>query len=631
MIGEEGLRMSLSQEFNLDEIVEIHSEEQKIVFDMDESCCDRYPIVLPGKNLTLYHDNERINSPELITENIVLHYELPEEEARKEIDLEITENELKAYIEISFQPAKHYELIFEETRDGILIEGREHQKEDEENIQITEKEIKKILGDGGVFYGINEEKIDEIVSRGKQGKFLVAEGKYPEEGMDAHIEERLPSRNHNKDDVLKSDKIDHYRNIIGSILPGEVVAEKIKLVEGKPGKTVTGKEIPPPQVKDIKLTPGENIQLSEDGLKAISLIAGRPEIIEKNSEVIVKVLHQYIISGDLDKNEGSVEFKGDLIVKGNIQDYFGAKTEGNIFVKKNVNNGDLQAGQNVFIGGNVVGTEIHAGTTGQFDQKQLKTEKLFNEMHQFYQQRFQDLFARRNSGNFKIKKELNKLRQVMIENKEFKDSVMELNVLMKNIEKSNNGNVYPCNKAQIEWLKNFILGIESFERKEVNQKLQRIIKSLKLWQNIERNYNDAGSNIISQVQNSEISATQDIVVMGKGSYNSDLQAEQSIILKRQNSFFKGGTAIAGGWFIAGRAGVPMSKTFVRVGEGIAVKNVKGPLTVKSWRDKKTIKERKALFMEVDQEGKLEEKTWRGWMNFVENLLNEDLVEKWKQL
>ena len=70
------------------------------------------------------------------------------------------------------------------------------------------------------------------------------------------------------------------------------------------------------------LVASKNVNLSPDGLKAIALKSGQPKIRKKENEVIVKVVKQYILEGDIDKNTGNIKYEGDLLVKGNIKDYF---------------------------------------------------------------------------------------------------------------------------------------------------------------------------------------------------------------------------------------------------------------------------------------------------------------------
>ncbi len=622
----------LSEDFALEKFITPRPDEEEILIEISEDitdhCDGRYPVIYPGENIVLYRGDSRIDSPELITKSTTLTYDLPENDGKKELNLEISEDEMKAFLEVDLQPARRYELLIEEERKGILIDAQPTIEKSFEGMEVTEEEIKRKLADAGVFLGLKRDKIKKIASGDLRGKTTVAEGKYPEEGEPARIKKVFSDVSESREERDENGKVDHYRNIIASILPGEVIVEKVELAPGKPGRTVTGKKLPASEGKDIKLTAGENVTLNVDSTKAISMIVGRPDLEEKKDEIIVRVLPQYIITGDIDKQEGKVEFEGDLIVEGGIKDFFGARTRGEVLIKKNVNNGNIQAGQSIYIGGNVVGSEITAGRAEEFNQNKLRAEKLFLRLKEFFESYFEDL----NSAEGEKKRVvLSSLKQEIMEKKQVRGAIIELSRLFRETDSEELSSL-PCGEARMNWLEEFIFGTDKFDSDRARDKLRGIFDELRDCEIRSKNHEN-GSIILRQTQNSCLSASRDIIIMGEGSYISRLQADNNIVLKQKNSFFKSGRASAGGWFLSGRAGVPMSQTLIRVGKGAIIKEVTGTVTVKSWADKKTINDgRKAVHLEVDQDGRFEEKTWKGWVESVERMLaGEKVINKWAQL
>ncbi|SDM35844.1 DUF342 domain-containing protein [Halarsenatibacter silvermanii] len=622
----------LSEEFALENFITPRPEKEEIKIEISENitdyCDGRYPVIYPGENIEIYRGDSRIDSPELITKSTTLTYDLPEDEGKKELNLEVSEDEMEAFIEVDLQPARRYELLIEEERKGILIDAQPTTEKFGEEMRVTEEEIKIKLAEAGIFFGLKKEKIKRIASGDLRGKTTVAEGKYPEEGEPARIEKVFSAASESKEETDESEKVDHYRNIIASILPGEVIAEKVKPAPGKPGRTVRGKKLPAGEGKDIKLTAGKNVTLSADGKEAISLLVGRPELEEKKNEIIVRVLPQYIITGDVDKQEGRVEFDGDLIIEGGVKDFFGARARGEVLIKKNVNNGNIQARQSIYVGGNVVGSEITAGRAEKFNQNKLRAEKLFLRLKGFFESYFESLTS---AAEEKKLVNLSLLRQEIMEKKQIRGAIIELSRLFRETASEELSSL-PCGEARMNWLEEFIFGTDKFDSDRARNKLREILDELRNCE-IRSKSQENGSIILRQTQNSCISAARDIIIMREGSYISRLRADNNIVLKQKNSFFKSGRASAGGWFLSGRAGVPMSQTLIKVGKGAIIKEVSGSVTVRSWADKKTIDDgRKAVHLEVNQDGKLEEKTWQGWVKSVERMLAEEkAVKKWGQL
>ncbi|MDD2274042.1 MAG: FapA family protein [Desulfuromonadaceae bacterium] len=124
---------------------------------------------------------------------------------------------------------------------------------------------------------------------------------------------------------------------------GELVATIISPGPGTPGKTVTGKTVPPLAGAPVKLEIGQNVRLSDDGLTVLSLATGRVCLREN----VISVEDVYEIDGNVDFKVGNVAFKGYVEVKGDVLDGFfvkatkGIKVRGNIGVCTIESDGDI--------------------------------------------------------------------------------------------------------------------------------------------------------------------------------------------------------------------------------------------------------------------------------------------------
>lgn len=124
---------------------------------------------------------------------------------------------------------------------------------------------------------------------------------------------------------------------------GGLVATIMSPGPGTPGKTVTGKTVPPLPGAPVKLEIGQNVRLSDDGLTVLSLATGRVCLREN----VISVEDVYEIDGNVDFKVGNVAFKGHVEVKGDVLDGFfvkatkGIKVRGNIGVCTIESDGDI--------------------------------------------------------------------------------------------------------------------------------------------------------------------------------------------------------------------------------------------------------------------------------------------------
>jgi len=186
------------------------------------------------------------------------------------------------------------------------------------------EEIMKLLHTNGIIFGINEEEIKKVIE--KEIIFrsvIVASGVYPTEPVDARVEYKFP-----KDGIIELSAPE--KNIIDPATrkkifickEGDILVEKKTPINGKPGKDVFGRKIPPSRkVKDISLNEmvGENVKLSESGCSIISLVEGQPYISD-DGKVNVKEL--FVVNGDLDYSIGNIDFPGSVWIRGNIEGNF---------------------------------------------------------------------------------------------------------------------------------------------------------------------------------------------------------------------------------------------------------------------------------------------------------------------
>lgn len=238
---------------------------------------------------------------------------------------------------------------------------------------LTKEEILNDLKHKGIQVGIDENVISKYLSdKHYCTNYVIAKGISPRHGTDASIH-YLFNTNPNTKPTLNSDgTVDFFHlNIICKCMAGQVLAELTKEDPGEAGRNVLGERVAPRDVKRLSLKYGRNITLSEDGLSISSQIDGHVSLVE--DKVIVTDVYEVT---DVDTSTGNIDYKGNVLVLGNVKAGFCVSAEGNIEVRGVVEGALLDANGDIIItrgmngmgrgklnaGGNVVAKFIENAT-----------------------------------------------------------------------------------------------------------------------------------------------------------------------------------------------------------------------------------------------------------------------------
>ncbi len=227
----------------------------------------------------------------------------PELDEDARLDIEISKDKLSAFL--SYTPA---------------LGGK----------KVTKEDIMNKLQEAGVKYGILREEIQKVIKhRKKINHLLIATGDESEPGKDAeyifHYDFEKDSVGTERDDG----SIDFFDlGLINNVQPGDVILKLIPEKEGLAGKAVTGENIPPVKPKHLDLPSGKNVE-AKDEFTLIAKIAG--QVVKDGKKVHVLPVHE--VSGDIDLSTGNIDFLGNVIIKGNVQEGFSVKAEGNVEIR----------------------------------------------------------------------------------------------------------------------------------------------------------------------------------------------------------------------------------------------------------------------------------------------------------
>lgn len=224
---------------------------------------------------------------------------------------------------------------------------------------LTPEIVMEILSRRGVVHGISEKNIRKALelTRDKGRPLhdaLIARGSDPVRGQDARIDflvdfDSQAGATSDEDGIIDFRE----RGLIHTIRQGEALAHKYPALEGIEGHDVFGNPIAAEAGTDTNLIPLSGVVVSEDGFTYTAEIEGMISLIDGNK---IGVFQQYEVKGDVDYSVGNLDMEGTLVIKGWVRPGFTVKASGDILIGGGVEDGVVEAGTNVVIGGGVIGS-----------------------------------------------------------------------------------------------------------------------------------------------------------------------------------------------------------------------------------------------------------------------------------
>lgn len=563
---------ALTEEIFPDGTVQIIDGQVKI---LDPAHDGLAPTIAPGPNVQIIVNGEIINKPtEVSSEDdiVVLAEQVePEWEPR----LRVSHDNLQAFLTIQRIKGKTYEILDTPPQRELLVRARITKDEDP---VIELEDLKEFLKSKNIVYGIQEDNLLKLISTNEPLELLVAQGEKEVPSQDASIKavylEEESELEEDEDDENFIERV--ARHAVTSVEAGQLIAEVIPPVEGKPGRDVYGRIIKPKEPKEITLTAGNGVEVDKNGRRAYALINGRPEI----SGSRVSVHPSYVLSGDVDAKVGRIVFKGDVQILGSVQDEMSIEATGQVIINGYAANATIIAGSNVIVQRNIVGGTVRAGGMSTVSGKvievigDLKEElpKLLNAakqllMHPSFAQN-RDV-ARVGEGII-LRMLLGKKFAYLPEKLE--EARQDLNKLVENLEYDD----IKIFAEEYEELYHKLSGSGPLSIKKLQMAdtifssfIEKAEQVLVLLQEIAA---DKADLVTGYVQNSHLECSGEVRITGKGSYSSNIFAGGDVIIQGSPGTFRGGEIVAGGNVLVRELGSPAEVvTEVRIKPGKRVK------------------------------------------------------------
>lgn len=214
-------------------------------------------------------------------------------------------------------------------------------------------DIMKLIKDAGVKIGIEETKVSAMITEKYYDReCLIARGIDAVNGVDGYFDYHF-NLDFNKAPEHRQDGTVDYWSIhsVELVEEGQVIATYVDPVDGSNGMTVKGKLLIAKRGRPQPPLTGIGFERSDDNKTYTATMTGKIEM--HNNRVMISTVHE--IQGDVGLKTGNIDFRGDVIIHGNVPTGAVIRATGSVTIDGNVEGALIDAGKDVIIRGGMLG------------------------------------------------------------------------------------------------------------------------------------------------------------------------------------------------------------------------------------------------------------------------------------
>jgi uncharacterized protein (DUF342 family) len=482
---------------------------------------DQYPIVCPTKTVKLFVNDVQFEDKVVINEGDITRIEIEDEMKESDWEIKISDDKMKATMNVKVPGTRIYRKIKDHQPDTYILLEAEERKEP---VPIDQSFVLEELRNLGVTFGMNYNELAVACHSDVKGAFIIAKGVEPTPGQHGHFQSTTEV------DIKKGFKerldgtVDYKETQeFPSVEQGEILGNILPPIAGKPGRSITGEPVLPPEVFPATLQIGKGAVIVEE-TKVIATDSGHPEIKIKGKITKISVISKLIINKDITLETGNVHYIGEVEIHGSVQDGMVVDAQGNVSIRQNVNRSKVYAGKSIVIKQNIISGEVTAGKNSflLMEVTQILEEVLGNLKKMVLAIEQLSMVSAFKVSSF-TRTGLGPLIKILCDGK-FKNLSP---LIMSFINKVNQSKEL----FNEEWVdltgrlyKGFIL-IQTSNLQSVDEITNLINKASDLYQSCQIKEEEEPSFIQAGfTQNSQLQSSGDIFIVGKGCYNSILHA-----------------------------------------------------------------------------------------------------------
>ncbi|EKQ51158.1 MULTISPECIES: FapA family protein [unclassified Clostridium] len=478
----------------------------------------------PG--VTLIINGQECDQITPVTAEDKIEYKFEENEPVRNVNISITTDRMEAYINIETIPAHVYKLADQEYHKNLTLVKKK--VEDKYPAKYTSSELRELLKNKGIRYGIIEEELEALCVEHNANNVLIAKGLPVQDDIPDEI--KLEFTESLELNYKETDERVDYRNrfLISNVNVGDVIARIIPGKLGNDGQDVLGMLIKKKPAKKTVVKVGDGCKLENN--EVIATTEGKPAF--KANTFTVNKLYKV---DQVDLKSGNIDFVGNVEVVGAVLEAMEVKAGNELHVGKNVESAVLRASGEVIISGNILNSTVTAGCENverrQYFDHLVNLKSIIEDLASSVQQvKENNLLGQRQDGE---------IIKILIENK-FK-SLPQISRSILNYNMS----LGIQHSELTSFIINKLLGLGPLKIKNykelvefaeiLNEEIDEIEALIVVPTNIYLGY----------AQGSTIEASGSVFITGKGQYTSNIIALNNIEFIGENSVCRGGTLSAG--------------------------------------------------------------------------------------
>lgn len=508
---------------------------------------DLPPSISPSDNVSVKVNGKAINKTTNIYKSDSIIIEVLNKNPERSINFSVSKDNMEAYIDVYYSMGKNYKIMDAEPSSSVLIKAEIIDEISPEN--YTRNDVESIIKENKIVFGL---KWENITGKIKEGKYLIASGIAPIQPTDDTINIFFDTE-HKKKPVEIDGKVDYYNiNELQSVKKGDVLAIRAEGKDGKPGFDIYGKIIPPNKRIIKKLKKGPGCQVLDNGNRLIADING---LVSMKNDTIC-VFPSYVVKDNVDIKTGNLNFDGDIVVYGNVLEGLSINAANNVDIYGSAAGASISSGGNIKIDKNVITSVLRAGNKQINDMEAFKYIQAFREFIEIIVKIYSTLY-KSNQISEDIKS--GQLFKILLESKlkKYKEIIIVGNdFIEKHDIRSEIINHWKGCMAFYQSIEN--CSIECIDTaKALMPVLDEFISKF--------NAITSPADVkITYCQNSDIYASRDVIINGKGSYNSIIKAENKIVFTGYPGVMRGGEAY-------GKMGIEAKEVGSNAGVGTLLK------------------------------------------------------------
>lgn len=487
----------------------------------------RPAVINPSSEMKLLVDCEEVKTRREVYEMNLIEVHFEEIEAKRFMNISVSEDKIKAYISIKYIPQTIFCLKDTEEMNYVTLERVK--KEEIFPPVFTVEDIKEELRKLGICRGIIEENLIKCTEKRGVSELLIASATPVVDDEDDKLDIKFNVAKNPleslEDSVAKVD----FRNLcsIDTVCKGDLIAIKITGQVGTDGVDVYGNVLKKKDKKKIDLRIGGGCLLQDENT-VVAAISGKPCI--KNNTFYVYQVHE--VMNDVDLKSGNIHFIGDVIVYGGVKEGMKVEAGNNIEIQRDVEHADILAKGNINIKGNVINSNVASGGEDIIIQRlianllELKTTLKGMTDAVIEIKKFNLLGTKITDGE---------IIKVLIENKFKTIPKLGISIIRDTVFKSSNGQDKVVTLIKQKLMGMAPLNIYHFSELDemgdiISERINELEGKLSLPVNIQ----------IAYCQDSNITSSGDIYITGKGEYVSQITANNGVYFLDDRAVTRGG-------------------------------------------------------------------------------------------